>query len=165
MHKITPFVAKLLVLALTFLPVAHSKQHAIDMKYEGGSLPLKQHDGLKVELPGDIVIRQNKQSFTIPPAAVTEVSYGNDVHRRVGAAIGVGLLTLGIGAMLLLVKTKKHYVGIVWDGATAAGTPPKGGVIFKVGKGEYRGFIAGLEGLTGKKAINTDAAGPGGTSK
>jgi hypothetical protein len=44
-------------------------------------------------------------------------------------------------------------------------TPKKGGVIFKVGKGDYRGFLAALEGMSGLKAVNADVAGPGGTSK
>jgi hypothetical protein len=34
---------------------------------------------------------------TIPAAAVTEISYGQDVHRRVGDAIGIGAVTLGLG--------------------------------------------------------------------
>lgn len=97
-----------------------------------------------------------KATATILPKYVTEITYGNDVHRRVGAAIGVGVVTLGIGAMLLLVKTKKHYVGIIWDGTQDG--KDKGGMVFKVGKGEYRGFISGLEGLTGKKAVNADIA-------
>jgi hypothetical protein len=29
--------------------------------------------------------------FSIPTASITEISYGQDVHRRVGAAIGLGL--------------------------------------------------------------------------
>jgi hypothetical protein len=77
--------------------------------------------------------------------------------------VGVGILTLGIGALLALTKTKKHYVGVTW--ADKADASKKGGVVFKVGKGEYRGFVAALEGLTGKKAVNADAAGQGGTSK
>ncbi len=126
----------------------------INMKYEGGNLPLDLHDDLKVSPGSNIIVTQGKKSFTIPASAVTEVSYGNDVHRRVGTAIGVGVLTLGVGAMLLLVKTNKHYVGMTW--ADAPGEFPKGGAVFKVGKGEYRGFLAALEGVTGKKAVDTD---------
>jgi len=148
----------------------------MSMKYEGGSLPLKLHDGVKVALSANqISIWQKKETFMVQTGSITEISYGNDVHRRVGAAIGVGIVTLGIGAMLLLVKTKKHYVGIVWDDAKSGensepakslpAMPSKGGTIFKVGKGEYRGFIAALEGITGKKAVNADVSGPGGTSK
>lgn len=64
-------------------------------------------------LKDSLSIRQDNQTFALPANSITETSYGNDVHRRVGAAVGVGLVTLGIGAMLLLVKTKKHYVGVV----------------------------------------------------
>jgi hypothetical protein len=157
-----------LCILLAGSPLFGAKNAVIPMKYEGGSLALDQHDGLKVTILGDsISISQDDKRFSIPAKAITEVSYGNDVHRRVGAAVGVALVTLGIGAMLLLVKTKKHYVGVVWDNPNAVAdsvAPPKGGVVFKVGKGEYRGFIAALEGLTGKKAVNADGA-PGGTSK
>jgi hypothetical protein len=112
-------------------------------------------------------LTQGKKKFTIPVKDMTEVSYGNDVHRRVSAAVGVGVFTLGIGALLLLVKTKKHYVGVVWaDKSQSQGeTPKKGGVVFKVGKGDYRGFLAALEGMSGLKAVNADVAGQGGTSK
>ena len=51
---------------------------------------------------------------TIPASAVTEISYGQDVHRRVGAAIGLAVVSLGIGALMALTKSKKHYVGLTW---------------------------------------------------
>ena len=133
------------------------------MKYEGGSLGLTQHDKLDVFLGKDSVsVVQKKQRHEIPIKAITEVSYGNDVHRRVGAAVGVGIVTLGIGALLALTKTKKHYVGLVWEDKVGNS---KGGIVFKVGKGEYRGFLTALEGLTGLKAVNADETGGGGTSK
>jgi hypothetical protein len=36
----------------------------------------------------------------IPASSITEVSYGQDVHRRVGAAIGLAVISLGIGALI-----------------------------------------------------------------
>jgi hypothetical protein len=133
----------------------------IDMKYEGGSLDLKQHNDVDVYVANDkLTVLQNKKTFEIPVSSITEISYGNDVHRRVGAAIGVGVVTFGIGAMMLLVKTKKHYVGVTWSDVEK-----KGGTVFKVGKGEYRGFLKALEGVTGLRAINADTIGSGGTSK
>jgi hypothetical protein len=133
----------------------------IDMKYEGGSLDLNQHNDVDVYIANDkITVLQGNKMFEVPTSSITEISYGSDVHRRVGAAIGVGVLTFGIGAMMLLVKTKKHYVGTTWkDG------DKKGGTVFKVGKGEYRGFLTALEGVTGLKAVNADTVGSGGTSK
>jgi len=143
-------------LLFTSLPAAAGQGvTTFSMKYEGGSLPLDQHNKLKVKLldQNTIEMTQGKQSFKVPASAVTELSYGNDVHRRVGAAVGVAMVTSGIGALMLLVKTKKHYVGMTW---AEPGTDKKGGVVFKVGKGDYRGFLAALEGLTGKKAVNAD---------
>jgi hypothetical protein len=90
--------------------------------------------------------------MTIPASAVTEISYGQDVHRRVGAAIGLAIVSFGIGALMALTKSKKHYVGLTW-----AEGDKKGGFAMQCDKSEYRGVLAGLEGITGKKAVDSDA--------
>jgi hypothetical protein len=87
----------------------------------------------------------------IPASAVTEISYGQDVHRRVGAAIGIGLFTFGVGALMALTKSKKHFVGLTW-----ADGDKKGGFAMQCDKNEYRGILAGLEGVTGKKSVNSE---------
>jgi hypothetical protein len=84
--------------------------------------------------------------------SLQEISYGQDVHRRVGAAIGLAVVSLGIGALMALTKSKKHYVGLTWATREA-----KGGFAMQCDKNEYRGVLAGLEGVTGKKAVNSDA--------
>jgi len=33
----------------------------------------------------------------------------------------------------------------------------KGGMAYQADKSDYRGLLAGLEGITGKKAVDTDA--------
>jgi hypothetical protein len=53
---------------------------------------------------------------------------------------------------MALSKSKKHFVGLTWDDGGH-----KGGIAFQADKNEYRGIIAGLEGITGKKAVNSDA--------
>ena len=63
------------------------------------------------------------------------------------------MVSLGIGALVAFSKSKKHYVGIVWD----SGDGKKGGIALQVDKDEFRGLIAALEGITGKKAIDTEA--------
>ena len=156
--KVRELIAILLMSCLLFTSFAVAGQSGsiFEMKYEGGSLSLNQHDKLKVNLSdkNTIELIQGRESIKVPVSAVTEISYGNDVHRRVGAAVGVAALTLGVGALMLLVKTKKHYVGMTW--ASEVGSEAKGGVVFKVGKGDYRGFLMALEGLTGKKAVDAD---------
>ena len=89
---------------------------------------------------------------TIPAASVTEISYGQDVHRRVGAAIGLAVVTFGLGALMALSKSKKHFVGITW-----ADGDKKGGFVMQCDKNDYRGVLLGLEGVTGKKAVDSDA--------
>jgi hypothetical protein len=89
---------------------------------------------------------------TIPASAVTEISYGQDVHRRIGSAVAVGVVTLGVGALMALTKSKKHFVGLTW-----ANGDQKGGLAMQCDKNEYRGILAALEGITGKKAVNSEA--------
>ena len=70
-----------------------------------------------------IRIMQGKTEIAnILPSTITEVSYGQDVHRRVGAAIGLVVVSLGIGALMALSKSKKHFVGLTWaDGDKKGG--------------------------------------------
>ena len=95
--------------------------------------------------------------MTLPPSAVTEISYGQDVHRRIGAAIGLALVSFGIGALMALTKSKKHFVGLTWTTHDDKGTEVKGGFAMQCDKNEYRGILMGLEGVTGKKAIDSEA--------
>jgi hypothetical protein len=64
----------------------------------------------------------------------------------------VAVVSLGIGALLALTKSKKHFIGITWDDGGK-----KGGLAFQADKSDYRGLLAGLEGVTGKKAVDSDA--------
>lgn len=123
--------------------------------YDGGSLQ-NAKSGSNVSLiiePNQVrIVRDKKELAVIPAAAITEISYGQDVHRRVGAAIGLAVISLGIGALMLLAKSKKHYIGLTWvDG------DKKGGFAMQCDKNDYRGELAALEGITGKKAVNSDA--------
>jgi hypothetical protein len=98
------------------------------------------------------LVRDKIDVVTIPTSSITEVSYGQDVHRRVGAAIGLAVVSLGIGALMALTKSKKHFVGLTW-----ADGDKKGGFAMQCDKSDYRGVLAGLEGVTGKKAVDSDA--------
>jgi hypothetical protein len=147
-----------LVLSL-FFPVslfAGDVSHTV--MYDGGSLTdLKAGAKIKMYIDADKIRfveegRQGKEIVVLPASAITEISYGQDVHRRVGAAIGVAVVSLGIGALLALTKSKKHFVGLTWVNGDQ-----KGGFAMQCDKSDYRGILAGLEGVTGKKAIDSDA--------
>jgi CxxC motif-containing protein (DUF1111 family) len=125
------------------------------VKYDGGSIPdAKAGTDMKLIIDSNQVrlLRDKGEVITIPASAITEISYGQDVHRRIGAAIGLAVISLGIGALMALTKSKKHFVGLPW-----ADGDKKGGFAMQCDKNDYRGVLAGLEGVTGKKAVDSDA--------
>jgi hypothetical protein len=144
-----------LVLCCTFPALAFAGDNGYKISYDGGSVQnIKSGADARLIIDGtNIRISKDKAELAlIPAAAVTEISYGQDVHRRVGAAIGLAVFSLGLGALLALSKSKKHFIGLTWDDAGK-----KGGFAFQADKNDYRGLLAGLEGVTGKKAVNSDA--------
>ncbi len=147
---------KLLAIILCFIfPIsAVAVDNSYKIVYDGGSLPdAKAGADMKLYIVGNNVriMKDKTEVALIPASAITEISYGQDVHRRVGAAIGVAVFSLGIGALLALSKSKKHFVGLTWDDGGK-----KGGFAFQADKNDYRGLLAGLEGITGKKAVDSD---------
>jgi CxxC motif-containing protein (DUF1111 family) len=144
-----------LMLCILIPTMAFAADNGYKIMYDGGSIPdLKAGKNLHLTVTSDaIVLMDGKtQVLTVPPNAITEISYGQDVHRRVGAAIGLAVLSLGLGALMLLSKSKKHFVGLTWvDGSK------KGGFAMQCDKSDYRGVLAALEGVTGKKAVDSDA--------
>jgi hypothetical protein len=136
------------------IPAFCASDNNYKVTYDGGSIDLKAGTGIRLFIEQS-QIRVGKEESTviaIPSSAITEISYGQDVHRRVGAAIGLAVVSFGIGALMALTKSKKHFIGLTWvDGVQ------KGGFAFQADKNDYRGILAGLEGITGKKAVNSDA--------
>ena len=148
-----PLLAVVLCIAIPF--TAFSWETSYKVTYDGGSLPdLMSGTGMHLFIEQDKVrfVRDGKDVITVPASAITEVSYGQDVHRRVGTAIGLAVVSLGIGALMALSKSKKHFVGLTW-----ADGDKKGGLAMQCDKNEYRGILAGLEGVSGKKAVDSDA--------
>jgi hypothetical protein len=139
--------------ATVFAVVAGDASYKVS--YDGGSISdLKSGQGMKLFLDQNQIrlVRNHSEVLVLPATAITEISYGQDVHRRVGAAIGLAVVSFGVGALMALTKSKKHYIGITWNDAGK-----KGGAAFQADKNEYRGVLAGLEGITGKKAVDSEA--------
>jgi hypothetical protein len=142
-------------LCMIFPISAVAGENGYKIAYDGGSIPeAKAGTNMKLYIEGNNIriVRDKTDIAVIPASAVTEISYGQDVHRRVGAAIGIGVFTLGVGALMALTKSKKHFVGLTWDDGGK-----KGGLAFQADKNDYRGLLAGLEGITGKKAVDSEA--------
>lgn len=148
------FVALILCLTVPAMALGVEKGNVYDIKYDGGSIAdAKAGADMKLYMDSDKIriMKDKKEVIVIPAASVTELSYGQDVHRRIGAAIGLAVVSLGVGALMALTKSKKHFVGITW-----ADGDKKGGIAFQADKNDYRGLLAGLEGITGKKAVDSD---------
>ncbi len=134
---------------------AFASDNSYKVAYDGGSLPnIKAGTSMRLYVDSNQIrlVRDKTEIMTISAPNVTEISYGQDVHRRIGAAIGLAVISLGVGALMALTKSKKHYVGLTW-----ADGDKKGGFAMQCDKNEYRGVLAGLEGITGKKAVNSEA--------
>jgi hypothetical protein len=144
-----------LLLCVAIPSAAFTGDNSYKVKYDGGSIAdLKAGTSVQLSIDQSQVrlLNDKAELVVIPVSAITEISYGQDVHRRIGAAIGLAVVSLGIGALMALTKSKKHFVGLTW----AVGDK-KGGFAMQCDKNEYRGVLAGLEGVTGKKAVNSDA--------
>ena len=147
-------IAVVLCFAISSTAFAANEPTNYKVIYDGGSLPnLKPGAGLKLYMETDKIhfTKDKKDLLTIPASSITEISYGQDVHRRVGTAIGLAAVSFGAGLFMLLAKSKKHFVGLTW-----ANGDKKGGLAIQCDKSDYRGVLAGLEGITGKKAVNSE---------
>ena len=143
-----------LCIILTFASVS-AAPNGYKVKYSGGSLEdIKSGEDLTLFFDAGKVRLKHKKSeaLSIPPSAITEVSYGQEVHRRIGAAAGLAVVSLGIGALVAFSKSKKHYIGVTWDD----GKGQKGGLSLQCDKNEFRGLLAAFNGVTGKKAVDAD---------
>jgi hypothetical protein len=145
------------ILCLTIPTCAFAADNGYKVIYDGGSIPgIKPGTTVRLYVePTEVRLFDDKgknELVAIPASSITEVSYGQDVHRRVGAAIGLAVVSLGIGALMLFSKSKKHFVGTTW-----ANGEQKGGLAMQCDKNEYRGILAAMEGISGKKAVNSDA--------
>jgi hypothetical protein len=130
-----------------------AKDSGYNVKYDGGSVPdVKTGSELRMYIDANQIrlIKGKNELMLIAATAITEISYGHDVHRRVGTAVAVGIFTLGLRALATLSKSKKHFVGLTW-----ANGDQKGGFAMQCDKGEYRGILAGIEDITGKKAVDS----------
>jgi len=153
--KATRLLLALLLCVTTPASVfAADASNGYKVTYDGGSIPeTKVGSGMRLVISGDHVtfFKDQAEVVSIPASAITEISYGQDVHRRVGAAIGLAVVSFGMGALMALTKSKKHYVGLTW-----ADGDKKGGLAIQCDKNDYRGVLAALEGVSGKKAVDSD---------
>jgi len=120
------------------------------VRYNGGSVsttvkPDDWDNTLIVNSDAIVLKLKDEKSVSIPPKQVTSLSYGQEAHRRVGTAVGIGLVTLGAGALFALHKTKLHYIGVNYTDSTGS----KQGILLQGDKSNFRAIIVALQGVTG----------------
>jgi len=136
--------------ALLFSAPGFSRQtkSAYPVTYQGGSLALG-HRKLTAVVEGDsVVLKQGRRAIAVPVKNIVEISCSTDVRRRMGAAV------LDVVPMMRLGETESRYIGVTWTDNIATGHKTQ--VLFKLGKGQYREFLAALEHSTGMRAVDTN---------
>jgi len=115
------------VLCLVIALIVFAGDAGYKVNYDGGSIPSeKAGTGMRLLIEPNPVrlVKDKADVVTIPASSITEISYGQDVHRRVGAAIGLAVVSLGLGALTALTESKEHYVGLTRaDGDKRAVSP------------------------------------------
>jgi hypothetical protein len=122
--------------------------------YDGGSIPdQKAGTGMKLFIVANQIclVKEKGEIVTIPAASVTEISHGQDVHRRVGAGDRACSCFLRHRSPYGSHEVKEALCRVTW-----ADGDKKGGFAMQRDKNDYRGTLAGLEGITGKKAVGSD---------
>lgn len=129
---------------------AKAKLTTLPMKYEGGTLPLGQGKTHATISESKVVFTQGDRTLAIPLEDITMISCNTDVRRRFGAPV------LAAVPKLHLDTAEAYYVGLSWTGDSHDGLPPvRAEGIFKLSGSDYSDFLATLERLTGRKAVDT----------
>lgn len=112
--------------------------------YEGGTLPLS-HNKVKATLDGDrVVFEQGKTRIAVPAKDIVRISCGNNIRRRFGAVV------LDVVPLVRLGESETLYIGLTWTEGSAAKE-----ALFRFTRGDYQEFLAALERLSGRKAVDT----------
>ena len=90
-------------------------------------------------------VQSGQTSLEIPYNKVNTLEYGQNVSRRYAAAVL-------ISPVLLLSKSRKHFVTLGY--IDSEGTQQA--LVLRVGKGDIRGLLAGLEARTGRRVEYQD---------
>jgi hypothetical protein len=126
-----------------------------NVRYDGGSLSdTKAGTGLKMYIDAKQVrfVRDNAELARIPASAITEINYGQDDHRRRSTAIAAGVFASRTEGLTAPSQSNELFVGLAW-----ADGDQTGNLAVQCDNNDYRSLLAGLEGISGKKAVNSES--------
>ena len=150
MNKVLGLICVSLMLAAATTGVAKTSNLTVPMKYEGGTLPLGQGRTRVTFSDDKVVFTQGHRKLAIPLEDITTISCNTDVRRRFGASL------VGRVPGLHLDTAEDYYVGLSWAGNSHGAEPEsRAEGVFKLSSSDYSNFLATLERLTGKTAVDT----------
>ncbi len=119
------------------------------IRYNGGTVstnvdPEDWHNQLTVASDRIVLALKDGQSVNIDPTLVSNLSYGQEAHRRVGTMVALGILLTPIALFGLFHKTRLHYIGVEYK--TADGK--NAGLLIQAHKDNYRAVLQALRGAT-----------------
>ena len=115
----------------------------------GGTVPqITPKSAAQIDLsdPETFILRCRKADLRMPYLAINSLEYGQSVSRRYAEAIL-------ISPVLLLSKSRKHFVTIGYIDTSGR----QQALVLRVGKGEIRSVLAGLEARTGRRVEYQDS--------
>lgn len=124
------------------------------LRYAGGTVPVKVNPydyNTTLKVTSDEItlsFAHSKTVIHIKPDQVTNLSYGQEAHRRVADVVALSVLMSPLALFGLLHVSKDHFIGIVYhteDGKPAA-------VLLEADKSNYWVILQVLKGVTGKPA-------------
>ncbi len=121
---------------------------AFPAKYAGGSLPLDHHKVRATFAQDEVIFMQGERRIAVPVKNITEISFGTEVRRRMGASV------LNVVPLMHLGESQSHYIGVSWAGTD--GDSAHAQALLQLSRAEYRGFLAALERATGITAVDTN---------
>ena len=108
-------------------------------------IPAKSNARLDLTGKDVLSLRIGSTEVKVPYQKVNTLEYGQNVSRRYAAAVL-------ISPVLLLSKARRHFVTIGYEDADGR----QQALVFRVGKGDIRGVLTGLEARTGRRVEYQD---------
>jgi hypothetical protein len=124
------------------------------LRYSGGTVVAKVNpfdwNTTLTLAPGSQTFVFGRQTFRLPSADVTALSYGQEAHRRVADMVALSIVATPLALFGILHQSKTHFIGIEYR----APDGKSGALLLEADKNNYRAILHALEMLTGKPVKN-----------
>lgn len=148
-------LAEVFCLALVTLAPANQAQDMTFKKTRYSSVRQpKESDVALTITDSKIMIKGKKENgitVEIPYSSIDSMTYELSARHRVGEGAGVMLLSPATGAVMMLTKTKSHWLDVEYHDGEA-----KQEMILRLDKSEYEKVLSTLEARTGKPIARLD---------